>query len=88
MKKLNANSVALVVGISVGLMHLLWSVMVMMGWAQWYMDFIFSLHFLSNPFVLQAFDMGKALMLVTLTFVIGYVMGWFFSWIWNMMAKK
>ena len=52
------------------------------------MDLIFSLHFLSNPYVLQTFDITKAFMLVIVTFVVGYVFGWVFSWIWNMMLKK
>jgi hypothetical protein len=88
MKKLNPHGVALVVGSTFGLMHFLWSFLVMMGFAQGLMDFIFSLHFLSNPYVLQMFDLGKALMLIIVTFVVGYVVGWIFTWIWNMMVKK
>lgn len=88
MKKLNPQSVALVVGSTVGLMHLVWSVFVMMGWAQGLMDFIFSLHFLNNPFMLQAFDPGRALMLIIVTFMVGYVFGWVFTMIWNTLAKK
>lgn len=88
MKKLHPSSVALVIGVTFGLMHLLWSLAVMLGWAQAYMDFVLSLHFLSNPYVLQTFDVGKAIMLVVVTFVVGYVLGWVFTWIWNMMVKK
>ncbi len=88
MKKLSPNSVGLVVGSTFGLVHLMWSMLVMMGWAQGLMDFIFSLHFLSNPYVLQMFDVGKALMLIAVTFVVGYVLGLIFTGIWNMMMKK
>lgn len=87
MKKLNPHGVALVVGSTLGLLHLAWSLIVMMGWAQVLLDFVFSLHFLSNPYVLQMFDWGKALTLVIVTFVVGYVVGWVFTWIWNMMKK-
>lgn len=88
MKKLQPHSVGLVLGISFGLFHLVWSLLVMLGWAQGFMDFIFSLHFLSNPYVLQMFDVTKALMLVVITFIVGYVLGWVFTVVWNMMLKK
>jgi hypothetical protein len=88
MKKLNPHGVALVVGSTFGLMHLVWSVIVMLGFAQGLLDFVFSLHFLSNPYVLQPFDAARALMLVVMTFAVGYVLGWLFTCIWNMMMKK
>lgn len=88
MKKLNANTVGLICGVTLGLMHAFWALLVALGWAQGLMDFVFSLHFLSNPYVLQMFDPMKALMLVVMTFVVGYVVGWVFTMIWNMMMKK
>ena len=88
MKRLQPPSVGLVVGLSLGLLHLVWSLLVMVGWAQGIMDFILSLHFLSNPYVMQTFDVTKALMLVFITFIVGYVVGWVFTVIWNMMLKK
>ena len=88
MKKLNPHGVGMTVGATMAVMHLGWSLLVMMGWATVLMDFIFSMHFLSNPYVVQVFDLGKALMLVIVTFAVGYVIGWVFSWIWNMMLKK
>ncbi len=75
------------VGGTVALIHLGWSLLVMLGWATGLMDFLFSLHFLSNPYVVQVFDLGKALMLVVVTGVFGYVMGWVFAWVWNMVKK-
>ena len=88
MKKLNPHEVGLITGATIGLWHLVWSCMVMLGWAQGLLDFIFSLHFLSNPYVLQMFDLTKAVMLVVVTFVVGYVLGWVFTMIWNMMLSK
>jgi hypothetical protein len=88
MKKLNPGGVGLVVGSTFGLFHLFWSFLVMTGWAQGLLDFVLSLHFISNPFVIQTFDMGRALMLVVMTFAVGYVLGWIFTCIWNMMMKK
>lgn len=75
------------VGAFLGLLHLLWSVLVATGVAQVLMDFVFSLHFLNNPFTVSAFDWVKALGLVLLTFVIGYCFGWFLTMLWNSLHK-
>ncbi|MBI3385823.1 hypothetical protein HY031_01930 [Candidatus Gottesmanbacteria bacterium] len=86
--KLNGNTVGMIVGAFLGLLHLGWSVLVSMGLAQGLLNWIFDLHMLSNPYVVMQFDMTKAVTLVIFTSVVGYVDGWVFSWIWNMMVKK
>jgi len=88
MKKVHVHDVGLIVGATVSIMHIVWSLIVLFGLAEWYMDFIFSLHFLSNPFVIQSFDWGKAIMLWVITFVVGYLIGWVVGIIWNMVLKK
>ncbi len=91
MKNMNGHVVGMVVGLLLALVHFGWSMLVMLGLAAGLLDFVFSLHFLSNPYVLQPFDWGKAVMLWVLTFVVGYVAGWLFTWVWNMkmqMMKK
>lgn len=88
MKKIHPHDVGLIVGATVSIMHIVWSLVVFLGLASWYLDFIFSLHFLSNPFVIQPFDWGKAIMLWVITFVAGYLMGWVFAGVWNTLLKK
>ncbi len=89
MKKLDVGTVAFVVGLFTGGIHLLWSLMVMLGWGQTYLDWIFGLHFLNNPFTVAAFNMSSAVVLVVFTFIVGYLLGWIFTWIWNrMIARK
>lgn len=84
---LNTNKVALTLGLLIGLWHLIWVVLVALGWAQPLLDFIFSLHMIANPYQVTGFDGGKAAMLVVITFVVGYVIGWVFATIWNSVRK-
>ena len=88
MKKVHPHDVGLIVGATVSIMHIVWSLVVFFGLANWYLDFIFFLHFVSNPFVIQSFDWGKAIMLWLITFVVGYLVGWVVGIIWNMVLKK
>lgn len=88
MKKIHPHDIGLIVGATVSVMHIAWSLVVFFGLANLYLDFIFSLHFLSNPFVVQPFDWGKAVMLWVITFVVGYLVGWVSGVIWNMVGKK
>lgn len=88
MKKLDEGQIALIFGSFMALVHLVWSLVVALGFAQLYLDWILGLHFLNNPFVVGTFTLTNALMLVVVAFVVGYVAGWVFSWIWNRMMKK
>lgn len=87
-KELDTSKTALIFGTFAGFMHLVWSLVVALGFAQVWLDFILSLHFLNNPYTVANFDLTKALTLVLVTFVVGYVVGWVFAYIWNMLLKK
>lgn len=88
MKKLSGNFVGLITGSFLGLVHLLWAVLVALGYAQGLLDWILGLHFLDNPYTVGEFAVSRALTLVVVTFVVGYVAGYLFTIIWNMMGKK
>lgn len=85
--KLHTSSTALVVGVFVAFMHLIWMVMVYLGLGQMYLDWIFGLHLITNPFMVMPFNFGAALTLIAFTFVVGYVFGWIFAMIWNKLRK-
>ncbi len=70
------------------LMHLVWSLMVAMGMAQWWMDLVLSLHFLNNPYKVAPFDVMTALILIVMAGVMGFVVGWVFATFWNYWQKK
>lgn len=86
--KLNEMHTGLIVGSFVGLVHLLWALMVSMGLAQGWVDWIFALHFVENPIMVTEFAMDKAVILVGVTAVVGFVGGYVFAWLWNTLGKK
>jgi len=85
---LNSNKTGLIVGVFVGILHLVWSVFVVLGIAQLLMNWIFGLHFLNNPFQISAFNIGTAALLVLVTFAVGYVFGSVFARLWNTIQRK
>ena len=78
----------LVVGLLMALFHLVWSVLVITGVAQVVLDWIYKMHFLNNPFLIQPFDLATAGMLLLMTFVVGFVFGWFLGFFFNILHKK
>ncbi len=88
MKKLSEHQTGLVLGAFFGLMHAVWALVVSLGFAQTWLDFVLGLHFLENPFVVSAFDMQKAVMLVAVTAGVGYVAGFVFAKVWNLVMTK
>ena len=80
---MNKNKVALSLGSFFGLVHLVWGLLIAFGWAQWWLDFVYNLHSLNNPFTVTPFDLPRTLELVVMTFVVGYVFGYVFAVLWN-----
>lgn len=67
--------VGLIFGLLLGLFHAFWAAPVAVGWAQPVLDFIVWAHFISPPYRIDAFDFGRAAILVRVTFTIGLIMG-------------
>ncbi len=84
---LNPHGVGLAVGGVLGIWHLLWGGMVMLGMGQTLLDWVYWLHFLNNPFHVSAFDPVRTVMLAAVTFGFGYGFGWVFSYLWNSLKK-
>lgn len=87
MKVLHPQKVALVFGLFLGGWHLMWSLLVLISWAQPLLNFIFWAHMIENPFRITGFSLTQSITLVFITFAVGYVGGWFFAWLWNRMNK-
>lgn len=82
------NRIALTVGIFIGVLHLIWAILVVLGIGQTILDWIFPLHFISNMYTVIGFSFLGALMLVILSFIGGYVSTLLFIAIWNTVRGK
>ncbi|MDO8585298.1 MAG: hypothetical protein Q7R85_04255 [bacterium] len=88
MMELQHKKVALTFGVFVGGLHVVWSALVALGWAQGLLDFITTLHFINNPVAVGPFSFGIAALLVAVTFAVGYAVGWVFASVWNKMHAQ
>jgi MFS superfamily sulfate permease-like transporter len=77
----------LVLGAVIGLWHLVWSLLVAIGWAQPVIDFVFWMHFLKPAYMVQPFNAATAVILVAVTALVGFVIGVVFGAIWNWIAQ-
>lgn len=82
------QKVALVVGLFTGGVHVVWSLLILLGWGQPLLDFIYWLHMLNDPFTVESFDITRAVLLVIVTFAVGYGGGWCFTLLWHTFHSK
>lgn len=88
MSTIRPHAVGLAFGGMLGCFHLVWSVLVAVGLAQPFLDFIFNLHMIRPPYVVQPFSLMSAVGLIVVTSIIGYVFGVVLGWMWNMVMKN
>jgi hypothetical protein len=84
----NKVVVGLVFGIVGALWHLVWSFLVWLGWAQAFIDFVFTLHFITPPYKIAAFDLGTAAALISLVFVLWFILGLIAAMVWNLFHRQ
>ena len=87
-KDLNKNVIGLLTGLLIAGFHFLWLVIVAFGFGKIVLDWIYWLHFLNNPFQIAAFDIGRAVLPLLFTFIVGYILGWICTAAWNMYIKN
>ena len=83
MNPVNKNKVGLVLGAFFGLWHVVWSILVALGWAQPLLNWFFRLHMIEPPFRFAAFDLGLAATLIVVASIIGYIAGYVIGAIWG-----
>ncbi len=84
---LNPTKAALTIGLFIGGAHLVWSLLVALGWAQPLVDFVLWMHMVNMPYVVKPFDIGAATTLIIVTTIVGYILGFIFARIWNRMHR-
>ena len=88
MERMQNHKVGLALGGVIASWHMLWSLFVVTGFAQGLLDFIYSIHFLTNPFTVMDFNFVHAITLVVVTGVVGYIFGYYFSMLWNWLHNR
>ena len=83
----NPNKVGLVLGALVGAWHFVWSLLVLWGWAQSILNFIFWAHMIRSIYVVKAFDPTAAATLMVISSLIGYLSGYIAAVLWNKLQR-
>mgnify|MGYP001579355018 CR=1 FL=1 len=86
MHKLHPHKTGLALGSFNALIHLVWVLLMSMGWAAGKLNFFLAKHFLSIQFDVLEFSWKGGLMLIILAFIGGYIAGAVFSFVWNKVA--
>ena len=76
------------IAVLIGGWHVAWSLLVLIGWAQPILDFIFWAHMIKPVYFVKPFNLLAAVALIVVTAVIGYVFGFFGAVIWNRLPRR
>ena len=87
---MNKNKTGLVLGYFFALLHLIWAILVALIPVQLQtgINWVFKLHGLEPVWTITSMTWLNAIMLVIMTFVSGYIIGWAFAWIHDLGHKK
>ena len=83
----NPNKVGLVFAILLGGSHLVWSMLVATGLGQILYDFILWAHMIHVAARVGPFDLNASITLIVVTAILGYVIGYIASLVWNRMHQ-
>jgi hypothetical protein len=87
MKTINPGKTGLALAAFFGLWHFAWSICVAAGVAQSLINFVFWLHFLNSPFTVATFHLSTAVLLILVTSMFGFFIGFVFALLWNWLHR-
>ena len=79
----NPKKVAVVGAVMRGGWHLVWSLLVLVGWAQALVGFSMCAHMVHTAVVIGPFEAGAAATVVIIASFVGYVVGYILATVWN-----
>ena len=79
----NAKKAGLVGAVVIGGWHVVWSLLVLLGWGQSLVNFSLWAHMLQVPVVAGPFDAAAAATVIVLAAIIGYAVGYILATVWN-----
>ena len=80
---INPAKAGLALGGLVGGVHVVWSILIALVWAQALVNFSMWAHMVSVPVVVGQFDFTAAITVILVATAIGFVLGYAFAKIWN-----
>jgi len=86
--KSRENKIAIAVSLFIAALHVLWAISVAFGLGQTYLDWIFPLHLLNNPFSVMSFSFLNTALLVVVAFVATYLSALLLIWFLKVMKIK
>ena len=84
---MNGKKVGLILGSFAALIHLVWVLLIALGWAQPFMDFVYRMHSLNNPYMVMQFDLMRSVGLIIIAFIMGNIVGNVLAMLWNKFHK-
>jgi ABC-type transport system involved in cytochrome c biogenesis permease subunit len=83
MRPISRNALGMTFGTVAVLFHIVWLVMVWIGVAKTFLDFVLLVHHLTVSYNIIQFSSIRAIILIVITFVGGYILGFILASFWN-----
>ena len=87
MQHLNPRKTGLALGKLLAGLHLVWAVLVALGWAQMLVNFSMWAHMVNTSVVVGPFDLYAAVTVVVVASLAGYIIGFVFAKISNWLYR-
>ncbi len=84
----NTHKLGLTLGGFAGIIHIVWVLLVGLGWAGPLLAFIYRIHFIDFSFAIAEFSFGNAITVIVLASLVGYVSGNIVGLLWNFIGKE
>ena len=88
MNQMSPGKAGLVFGAIMGGSHLLWSIFIVAGWAQPFINVAVGEHIIRYSVQRESFDIIQAIILVASTSIVGCAFGYVASQLWNRLSNR